>query len=306
MKKIYWILGIIALFFIGDRIGGYVLKQLVLKSQFRYSRMYKGEAKADILLVGNSRGLSFFQPTIEEFTGKETFNISYSAMPMTLAEVFVRDYLDRYEKPERMLVDVTICDRENPQLIAGFNTYTPFSERVFNLINMTNRNIGYGGRLSHIFRNNGEIFQRNIYYLNRSDEDWLLDREIGQRLKDDLVTVDTPSVRLVPRMVESLVRTVNFAKDQGVEVGLVVSPYYKPFADKLTNLDDMIAEVEKATGMKVYDYSRSMADATDFGDYQHVNIKGSRTYISLMQQDGLLNSKDQISDSLNSEPPKIE
>ena len=73
MKKIYWILAIIALFFIGDRVGGYIVKQVVLKSQFRYSRMYKGEAKADILLVGNSRGLSFFQPTIEEFTKKETF-----------------------------------------------------------------------------------------------------------------------------------------------------------------------------------------------------------------------------------------
>jgi len=268
--------------------------------------MYKGEAKADILLVGNSRGLSFFQPTIEEFTGKETFNISYSAMPMSLAEVFVKDYFDQYEKPERMLLDVTICDRANPQLIAGFNTYSPFSERVYNLVTETNKNIGYGGKLSHIFRNNGEIFQRNIYYLNRSDEDWLLDREIGQRLKEDLINVDTPSVKLVDEMVESLVRTVDFVKEQGVEVGLVVSPYYKPFAEKLTNLDDMIAQVEKATGMKVYDYSRSMSDATDFGDYQHINIKGSRTYISLMQKDGLLNSKSQMSDSMTTEPPKIE
>ena len=89
MKHIYWILGLMALFFIGDRIGGYVLEQIVLKSKFRYSRLYKGQAKADILLVGNSRGLSFYQPYMEEMTGKSTFNVSYSAMPMTLAEVFV-------------------------------------------------------------------------------------------------------------------------------------------------------------------------------------------------------------------------
>ena len=288
MKQAYWILGIVALFFIGDRIAGYVLESLVLKSQFRYSRMYNGIAEADVLLVGNSRGLSFYQPNIEEMTGKSTFNLSYSAMPMTLAEVLVKDYFDQYKAPQKMLIDVTICDRENDPLIAGFNAYSSLSPRVDSLVTATSKNIGYGGKLSHIFRNNGEIFQRALFYLNKIDETWLLDREMGQRLKDDLVTVDTPSVRLVHHMVESLVRTVDFAKSKGVEVELVVSPYYKPFAEKLVNLDDMIAEVEAATKMKVYDYSRSMEGSDDFGDYQHINIKGSRQYISLMQKDGLL------------------
>lgn len=268
--------------------------------------MYKGEAKADILLVGNSRGLSFFQPTIEEFTKKETFNISYSAMPMTLAEVFVNDYLDLYEKPEKVLIDVTICDRENNALVAGFNTYSPFSERVYNLVRDSTKSIAYGGKLSHIFRNNGEIFQRNIYYLNRSDEDWLLDREIGQRLKDDLVNVDAPSVKLRSEMVASLVRTVELLKKENIDVSLVVSPYYKPFAEKLTNLDDMIAQVEKATKMKVYDYSRSMEDPTDFGDYQHINIKGSRKYIALMQKDGILSPNPQMSESIKVPKEKVE
>ncbi len=293
MKHIFWIIGLIALFFIGDRVGGYVLEQIVLKSKFRYSRLYKGEAKADILLVGNSRGLSFYQPYMEEMTGKSTFNVSYSAMPMTLAEVFVNDYFEKYGKPEQMLIDVTICDRDNPQLIAGFNAYSAFSPRVDSIVTATEKTVGYGGKFSHLFRYNGEIFQRSVFYLNKLDNNWLLDREIAQRLKDDLINVDTPSVKLVPRMVESLQRTVQYAESQGVDVKLVVSPYYKPFAEKLTNLDEMIAQVEKATNKKVYDYSRSMERSDDFGDYQHINIKGSRTYISLMQKDGIIPDKNQ-------------
>ncbi len=288
MKRVIWIFGLIALFLIGDRLGGYILESIVLKSKFRYSRLYRGEAKADILLVGNSRGLSFYQPYMEEMTGKSTFNVSYSAMPMTLAEVFVKDYFEKYGKPEQMMVDVTICDRENPQLIAGFNAYSSFSERVDSLVTATEPTVGHGGKVSHLFRYNGEIFQRSVFYLNKLDNKWLLDREIAQRLKDDLINVDTPSVRLVPRMVESLQRTVQYAESQGVDVKLVVSPYYKPFAEKLTNLDEMIAQVEKATNKKVYDYSRSMNRSDDFGDYQHINIKGSRTYISLMQKDGII------------------
>lgn len=288
MKKAFWIFGIIALFLIGDRIGGYILESIVLKSKFRYSRLYRGEAKADILLVGNSRGLSFYQPYMEEMTEKTTFNVSYSAMPMTLAEVFVQDYFEKYGKPTQMLIDVTICDRENPQLIAGFNAYSAFSERVDSIVTATEPTVGYGGDFSHLFRYNGEIFQRSVFYLNKLDNNWLLDREIGQRLKDDLVNVIDPTVELVDEMVESLVRTVQFAERQGVKVDLVVSPYFKPFAQKIVNLDEMIAQVEKATGKKVYDYSRSMDDTSDFGDYQHINVKGSRTYIKLMQNDGII------------------
>ena len=288
MKKLYWIFGVIALFFVGDRVAGYVLEQLVLKSQFRYSRLYNGVAEADILLVGNSRGLSFYQPYIEEMTGESTFNLSYSAMPMTLAEVLVRDYLERYPAPKKMLVDITICDRENDPLIAGFNAYSSLSPRLDSLVTSTSKSIGYGGKLSHIFRYNGEIFQRALYYLNKDDETWLLDREMGQRLKDDIQTVEEPTVELVPRMVESLVRAVNLAKSKGIDVKLVVSPYYLPFAKRISNLDQMIAQVEKATGMKVFDYSRSMAGSDDFGDYQHINIRGSKQYIAMMKRDGLI------------------
>ena len=148
MKRIFWILALVVLFFAGDRISGWVLKQLTMSSQFRYSRMYKGEAKSDILLVGNSRGLIFYQPYIEEITGKSTFNISYNGMPMDLGRVLVEDYLDKYPAPEQMIVDVTMCDRKNSQLVTGFNLYAPYSEKLFELIKKDDQSSAYAGKLS--------------------------------------------------------------------------------------------------------------------------------------------------------------
>lgn len=288
MKHFYWIAALVLLTFAGDRIGGVVLKKIILDSKFRYSRMYGGQANADILLVGNSRGLSFYQPYMEEMTGLSTFNISYSAMPMNLAEVLVRDYLARYEKPEYLFIDVTICDRLNPQLIAGFNCYSSFSDRLDSLIHAVAPSVSYGGKVSHLFRYNSEIFQRAFYYSNKMDEDWLLDREISSRLKQDIGSVDSPTVELVPEMLQHLAATVKFAEEQDIKVKLVVSPYYFPFAERIKNLDAMVAQVEAATGMEVHDYSRAIKEPEDFGDYQHINVRGSRTYIQLLRQDGVL------------------
>ena len=66
MKNIIWIIATIALAFLGDRTAGWVLGKITTESNFRYSRLYGGEAECDVLLVGNSRGLIFYQPYVEE------------------------------------------------------------------------------------------------------------------------------------------------------------------------------------------------------------------------------------------------
>jgi len=92
----------------------------------------------------------------------------------------------------------------------------------------------------------------------------------------------------VKGVMEHLAATVNFAKSKGVDVQLVINPYYPPYLDKLVNLDLLKAEAEKATGMKVHDYSRSVTDPEGFGDYQHLNKAGSRIFLDKLLEDGIL------------------
>ena len=324
LKKIFWILALVALAFIGDRIGGLVLKKAADSSKFRYSRLYNGSANAEILLVGNSRGLIFYQPYIEEITGKNTFNTSYNGMPIDLSRVFVDDYLQKYPKVEKMILDITMCDRINDQLIAGFNVYTPYSKRLSKLIEEKQETMYYGAQFSHLFRYNGEIFLRSLKYtIGGDDEDWLTDRVMNDYITQGVVNeepyslnyknrnakVKAPSLHGFDKLfakafnyddkndnvatdslyiLDQLALLVDNAKKKGVEVHLVVNPYYPPFAEKIINLDSMKMDVEKLTGLKVKDYSKAITDPKGYSDYQHLNKYGSRLYLDLLKKDGVL------------------
>lgn len=294
MRKSIWIISLLALTFIGDRIGGFVLKKITENSQFRYSRIYNGMAESDILLVGNSRGLMFYQPYIEEITGKSTLNISYNGMPINLARVFIEDYYERYEAPKLMVLDITMCDRSNPKLISGFNTYTPFSKNLQNLIMEAEPKSAIAGQVSHLYRYNGEVFQRAMYYLGRSDEDWLLDRVITDDLVADIQDREPYTIDIQEHIMDELKKVVEVAQSKGTTVQLVINPYYPPFADKITNLNALKNRVEEVTGLPVNNYARSVADVNGFGDYQHLNKNGSRAYLDKLIEDDLLPQKDKL------------
>jgi hypothetical protein len=285
MNKVLWFVALFAIVFAGDRIFGSCLQKITDESQFRYSRMYKGKAQADILLVGNSRGLSFFQPYIESVTGKSTFNLSYNGLPMDVANVLVQDYLEKYKAPQTLIIDITSCDRENRALLNSFLSYSKHSIRLDDLIKSENLDMWLGSKVSHLMRFNNEIFQRSLTYLNKSDEDWLLDRIISDRLAADVAKNNYP-LNVHGNLVHQLNLMVQSAQAKGVDVKLVISPYFPAF--KVTNLTELKVAVETATGLKVSDYRNALEDKDLFGDYMHPNIKGAIQYIDMLKRDTIL------------------
>ena len=289
MKKTYWIIAWLLLTFIGDRLAGWAMGKIVHDSQFRYSRLYRGDARCDILLVGNSRGLVFFQPYIEEKSGLATFNLSYNGLPMDLASTLVMDHLDRHKPPRLLVIDISLLDkRMDAKLLNAFNPYTIYSERFSALISDSFPNTYYGGQVSHLFRYNGEVFQRALFYWKKSDKSWLLDRVISPTLMEQVKSQPAFVYDFTPPMFDHLNEMVKYAQKKGVRVELVVNPYYPPFAKKITNLRDLIEKAEETTGLKVHDYSKSINDADSFGDYQHLNKQGCAGYLDLLFEDGIL------------------
>ena len=288
MKKALWIPACLLLFFIGDRIGGWLLAQAVAKSQFRYARLYQNQAEADILLLGNSRGLIFYQPYIEKITKKKTLNLSYNSLPIDLGNVLVKDYLQKYPPPELLLIDVTMCDRVNNQLITGFNTYSPYSEGLDELIKEKSATAWYAGKLSHLYRYNSEVFQRTLNYLNKSDENWLTDRIISPTMQQYVEEAEIFELTINDYLLTELNALIQKAEQAGTKVVLVINPYYPPYVKRLHSFYDFVGKIEAFTKKKVNDYSRSLEDIEGFGDYQHLNKKGSQQYIDLLLKDGIL------------------
>jgi hypothetical protein len=285
MKNLAWFVALFAIVYGGDRLFGYFLQKQTDASQFRYSRMYAGEAQADILLVGNSRGLTFFQPYIEEITGKSTFNLSYNGLPMDVAKVLVQDYLDKYKAPKTMIVDITSCDRINDELLTGFLTYAQHSPRLDALIKEKKSDMWWGSKITRLMCYNNEIFQRALSYRSNSDKDWLLDRVISAKLVTDVAKNNYP-LDVHEYLVTQLKELVQTAQAKGIEVKLVISPYFPEFEVK--NLSALKSAVEAATGLTVSDYRAALTDKSMFGDYMHPNKKGAMRYIDLMKRDTVL------------------
>lgn len=299
MKKILWIPVLLIVLFVGDRIAGGILSTLVSKANFRYSKLYAQDTgAADILTIGNSRGLMFYQPAIEELTGQSTLNLSYNGLPVSAAEVLIKDYLDKYKAPQKILFEVTCADRANVPLVSGFNSYAKYSPRLQELIKENSVNSYYGGKLSHLFRYNSEIFQRTLRYLKSSDKDWLNDREISAYMMEQ-ATKEKPldftfaealeKEEFTPEeLIEKIVSVVQYAKEKGTTIELIINPYYPVFGERSKGFGAWKREVENATGQKVHDYSSALTDSKHFTDYQHTNKTGSTVFMKMLYDDGLL------------------
>jgi hypothetical protein len=312
-KHFIWIFTFLLLAFLGDRLGGFILNKITQSSQFRYARLYYGNEDADILFIGNSRGLTFFQPEVERITGMTTMNLSYNGMPADLAKTLVMDYLDKHKAPKIMIVDVTLCDRENEVLKNGFNLFTPHSQRLTDLIKTNvsthrpvatemkvdtldiyaGKKVFYGGKVSQLYQYNSEIFQRVMYHKNKTDEDWLIDRVIGEKSANDIEGMKSYPVRMFPHMVAHLKEMIDYAKAKGVDVRLVINPYLPAFAETKSIRDTFLTPlksfVEAQTGMSVKDYSTALKEREEIGDFQHANKRGSVKYMNILAQEGLFN-----------------
>lgn len=290
MKQFSYLIGVVVLFLLGDRFAGYYLQQQATSSQFRYSRLYDGRAAADILLVGNSRGLTFYQPYIEEKTGLSTCNLSYNGMPAELAAVLSMDYIERYPAPKAIVIDITLCDRPNEELMTAFTTYMNQSVRLDTFLHRKLPKVWWGSQVTRLFRFNNEVFQRALYYKSKSDEDWLLDRVISERLA---AKVDSMKYSMRADLIPPLDTLTAYAVAKGIPVKLVIGPYFPGFARNINNmdLDSLKLIVEQRTGLPVHDYRSALSDPAVFGDLQHPNKKGSIQYIDLMMADGILPRK---------------
>ncbi len=284
LKHLAWFAGLAALFFLGDRLVSGSLSNTATESGFRYSRLYDGRAAADILLLGNSRGLPFYQPYIEQITGLKTYNFSYNGLPIEVAQVLVEDYLDRYPLPKTLVIDITLLDRDNDELLSGFLTWADRSERMDALILRKLPKVWYSSRLTYLLRYNNELFHRALFYRNKTDEEWLLDRVINDQLVADL-SKNQYDIRFKAEWVEHLRQTVFAARQRGCRVELVIGPYFPGF--RVLGLDDLKSAIEGATGQTVRDYRALIQDRMLFGDYMHPNKLGSQMFMDALLSDGV-------------------
>jgi hypothetical protein len=279
-RALIWFAVLIAVVLAGDRLLSWTLDHALVRSQFRYSRLYRGGNDAEVIILGDSRGVhSFYAPAIEELTGSKAFNLSYNSMSMRIAEAVLLDYLDRNRQPRLVIIEITSVAFEGA-LTSELRTYADFSPRLAALHDEAHPSAAASGRAFHLLHLNSGFYLEAVHYMGRSDQTWINRASMPQGLRNSV----SPQWQMpTGDNLAALNRMIQVLRRRGVEVRLVLAPY----CPVPSNMGQFATIVAQSSAMPVWNYAGSMCDPDEFADTVHLNERGSRALLAMMKRDGV-------------------
>jgi hypothetical protein len=268
----------------GDRLASLVLSQPLTRSEFRFARIFRGGVNADVVVIGDSRGVTSIDVAqVERLTGRRAFTFAYNGMPLTVSEALLAEYLQRNRPPRLVMLEVTSAV-ESPGLLADLHAYAALSPRLTALYAAAHPTSARVGSLLTLLRFNSEIYLRTLYYLRRPDQDWTNHRAMSE---DEAVRMRSAPPWILRARSENLValeRMIRMLEARHVEVRLFVGPYLPEY--RLPDLDRFVALIAGRTHLPVWNYARAVTGASNFADVFHLNDKGAAQLAGRMAGDG--------------------
>lgn len=280
-RTVIWLAALAATIVAGDHLLAAVLQKVLVRSEFRYSRLYRGGNDADILILGDSRGVhSFYAPAIEELTGLRAFNLSYNSMSPRIAEAVLLDYLERNHPPRMVVIEPT-CAIVTGALTTELRTYAGFSPRLAALYAEKHPAAAAASRVFWLYPLNSEFSLEAVHYMRRSDQDW-----IHRNVMPPALRAPGGTWRLVPfpAEVDALARIVRLLQQRGIEVRLVIAPYAP--VKQPSNAPEFAGLIARHTAVRVWNYSAAVDDLDAFADTVHLNERGSRAFLRMLVREG--------------------
>ena len=280
-RALIWLIALVAIVIAGDHVLAWVLHKVVVRSQFRYSRLYRGGNSADVIVLGDSRGLSFYAPAIEELTGLRALNLSYNSMSPRIAEAILMDYVEHNRPPRMVVIEVT-SSIVSGALASELQTYAGLSPRLAALYAEEHPVAAVAGRTFRLFPLNSEFFLAVLHYMRQTDQDWIRREVMAPAVR----TRPRNHWRLVPFAdnVDALVRMAGLLHQRRIEVRLVIAPYGP--SNVPVNVAGFADLITLRTQTPVWNYAGAVADADEFADQVHLNERGSRVFLRMLQRDG--------------------
>jgi len=276
-----WLLALVAIVIAGDHLFAWTLNRLVVRSQFRYSRVYRGGNRADILVFGDSRGaISFPTPLIEEMTGRRVLNLSYNSMSPPIAEAVLLDYLDHNPPPRMVVLEVSSVIGDGA-LVTELRTFAGLSPRLAALYRQAHPVAAVAGRLFKLYPLNSEMFLDVLHHMRRPDQDVITQpyRPAG------LARIPRGHWRLNPRVenIAAVARIVHLLRARGIEVRLVITPYAPE--KQPVNLREFIDLLTKRADAPVWSYAAAIGDPDVFADGVHLHVRGVVELLKILRRD---------------------
>lgn len=287
----YGVLTII-LFLAGDRILALAFQQMLRQSDQRFAQVYRGDMTPQILVMGNSRGVNgFYAPELAERLDRPVYNLSYNGMSPVVMKVLFEDYLTRNAHPELLVLEVTNM-RDDHGLVNELRMYMGASMGLAELTRDRYPASYWASMLSHLYRFNGEMFLRTLYYLRKSDQTWINRYSINPEVVSELEVNDRP-IEIRPDNLAALKEILSICAEHNIPVRLVVSPYLPQAIQLSSSYSAWLERLQQLIGDEypILDYSDSITGFDSFADPMHMNYNGSMQFMDLMVEDGVFQTK---------------
>lgn len=291
IKKIIFV---VIAFFALDYLISDNLHKISSASNIRYSRLFHQSIHADVIFIGNSRAVNtFYTPYIEKQFSFQAINLAYNGLSAPLMELFINEYLQRNEAPDMIVLEVTALNNDY-DVLKNFKQYTFDSKALMLLLNKHNPEIYYASRLAKTFAYNSEYFLRTLYYLNRSDQDWInryqIEPDFYEKIQpsdkklDILEFVDKQSM-------DSLQRIINLCRQNNIKLKLVLAPILDKMRSK-NDIDAYLKNIENRSHVDVTDLSAVVNEISYFADTIHSNEKGAENLADYLLKSGFFDNKE--------------
>ena len=290
LKQVGSVVAFLRLVFLGDRLGAVGLNWLVLNSEIRYSRLYRGDMQQDILVIGDSRGVNaVYAPAASETLGLRVMNLSHNGVGMELAEVLLLDYLERNEKPRMVLFEISnLSQAMADETVKNQRMYYSRSHRMAALGQKYDA-LGYcTTRVAKLYAFNNELFLRALYYMNRTDQDWISRYTVLPSLIEKVKAMKAQVLPLPSKKnLVALQRILVELERRDIEYRLFLAPYLPEYLGKIHNKSEWLETIQKTVGpnLKVWDYSGVIRATKAFADRIHFNAYGAELLLEHMVND---------------------
>ncbi|MGH7131591.1 MAG: hypothetical protein ACREJO_06565 [Phycisphaerales bacterium] len=289
-RRLVWVAVFLAAVFAVDRLVGLAFSQVVLRSQYRYSRLYRGDIDADIVIVGSSRGLhSLYAPEMTQRLGVPVYNLSANSLGMDALACIVGDYLDRNRAPKAIIVEITAATGNPGESITAFQPYFGESQRFQTAFHTYQPDRYWACRACHSFRYNGNAIEKCLLYLRRSDQDWI--SPAARIIPPEILArrAITGEITIAPAEARAWAEIVAAAKAKSVTLIPIIAPYVPgAFGDRDIRAEFVRQlEADAPDAPPILDYSRAVTIDDAFSDRVHTNAKGAGLLLDVMIRDGV-------------------
>ena len=270
-------------FIIFDRLCSFFLNSLLNLSTLPHAELYAGKGKSEIIILGDSRGYrSFDENYFSNKTKKKTRNYSLIGGSTLINEIIIKDYLDIYNEPPKIILFEISNLLMGNEAIKEFRVFGYKSKRISDFLKNKYPKIYYGEKLSNLFQFNNETFFNGIQkifipYKYKSLKGFM--NNIIDINKIEKKTFNANN-HLIDKNIESLQRIIKLCEEKNIKLYLVIAPFYP---NRLMFEEDEFNFWVKKTkknikNIPIINFSKNIKNEKYFYDWKHINNQGIKIF----------------------------